>query len=249
MKTAGVIFNVQKFSINDGPGIRTLVFFKGCPLRCLWCSNPESQNLAPEQDREGTRYGREATIDSLMRVILQDEPFYEESGGGVTLSGGEPLLQADFAIELLRTLHERGIHTAVETTGSVAAKTFEKAATYIDLFLFDVKHYDAEKHKRYTGMTNEGILENLRDAIVRGKEVLVRIPVIPGVNDTLEDARGFCQLLLPLGVRRVELLPFHQFGEKKYWILGRKYAFSGVPALKEEQLSDYRRIFADHGLL
>lgn len=249
MNTTGIIFNVQKFSINDGPGIRTLIFFKGCPLRCLWCSNPESQNPFPEQDREKTIYGREETIDSLMRVILQDEPFYEESGGGVTLSGGEPLLQADFAIELLRTLHDQNIHTAVETTGAVAAKSFEKAAEYIDLFLFDVKHYDAEKHKRYTGMANKEILRNLHYAIDSGEEVLVRIPVIPGVNDALDDARGFCHLLLPLGVRRVELLPFHQFGEKKYWLLERKYAFEGVPALKEEQLNDYRKIFADHGLL
>lgn len=249
MEKAGIIFNVQKFSINDGPGIRTLVFFKGCPLRCLWCSNPESQSGKPETDREGTLYGKSETVESLMHIIEQDEPFYAESGGGVTLSGGEPLLQIDFAIELLKAVHSRGVHTAIETTGAVAANIFARALPYVDLFLFDIKHYDAEKHRRFTGLTNEGILQNLRQVISEKKELLVRIPVIPGVNNSLEDAQGFCDLLLPLGVRRVELLPFHQFGEKKYWLLNRKYAFSGVPALKDEQLSAYRKIFADNGLL
>lgn len=249
MENVGTIFNVQKFSINDGPGIRTLVFFKGCPLRCLWCSNPESQSIAPQRDSEGTLYGRDETVDSLMRVIMQDEPFYEESGGGVTLSGGEPLLQIDFAIALLEALRAKGIHTAVETTGAVSRQNFSRAAELIDLFLFDVKHYDAEKHRHYTGVSNERIIENLRYVLELKKDVLVRIPVIPGVNDSLEDALGFCKLLVSMGVQHVELLPFHQFGEKKYALLEREYAFAGVPAMKEEQLSDYKKIFATHGLL
>ena len=248
MEEKGIVFNVQKFCINDGPGIRTMVFLKGCPLRCVWCSNPESQCMHPETDVEGTVYGRIVTVKDLLPTLMQDQPFFDESSGGITLSGGEPLMQIDFTLALLKAIHAQGIHIAIETTGAVPHSDFKRAAEYVDLFLFDVKHHDSAKHKLYTGLDNEGILKNLRYTVSHGKDVWVRIPVIPGVNDSIEDAHAFCRLLKPMGVRRVDILPFHQFGEKKYELLNRKYAFKGISAYNESMLSSYLQVFRSYGL-
>ena len=150
------IFNIQKFSLHDGPGIRSVVFFKGCPLRCYWCANPESQNAHPEemfhpQKKKMQTVGKMQTVDQIMEEVLKDLPFYQESGGGVTLSGGEVLFQADFALDLLKALKAQNIHTAIETTGYCKADTFQEIAQYVDLIYFDIKHYDNEKHRQGTG--------------------------------------------------------------------------------------------------
>lgn len=242
MDTRGIVFNIQKFCLHDGPGIRTTAFLKGCPLRCQWCANPESQQQGIERDTEGTVYGEEKTVAQVMDAILQDVPFYEESGGGVTLSGGEPLGQIDFACALLGACKDRGIATAVETTGAVAPEALGRAAPLTDLFLFDVKHHDRQRHKAGTGVDNALILENLRWLIEGGHRVQVRIPVIPGFNGSLGDARAFGQLLGGMGAKDVELLPFHQFGEKKYTLLGKAYAFNGKPAMNREDLIEYRKV-------
>ncbi|MEG1843153.1 MAG: glycyl-radical enzyme activating protein [Clostridia bacterium] len=248
MQNCGMVFNVQKFSIHDGPGIRTTVFLKGCPLRCAWCANPESQSSALETGLDGSVYGASRTVSDVMDEVRQDLPFYLESGGGVTLSGGEPLMQGDFACALLRALKAEGIHTAVETTGEAEPAAFARALAFIDLFLFDVKHYDGEKHRLGTGLDNRRILDNLRTVLASGKDLLVRIPVIPGFNDRCADAEGFCALFAQLGVQQVELLPFHQFGEKKYALLGRNYALQGCPALRDQDLEAYREVFSRNGL-
>lgn len=253
--TEGRIFNLQKFSIHDGPGIRTVVFLKGCPLDCQWCSNPNSRKLRPVMMRDANDPGvfsedsRDYRLDEVVRVCLQDLPFYEESGGGVTLSGGEPLVQHAFATRLLKALQAEGVHTAVETTGYVAPAVFAKALPHLDLVIMDVKHHDGPQHRRWTGVENGLPLKNLAAAMASGVEVWVRIPVIPGVNDSLADAAAFATLLLSKGVRQVQLLPFHQYGERKYELLGWEYPFEGVPTSHEEDVEPFRQELERHGLV
>lgn len=243
----GEIFNIQKFSIQDGPGIRTTVFFRGCPLRCKWCANPESQDRYRGLSAEEFS-AREADVDEVLRIVLQDKPFYEESGGGMTMSGGEPLRQADFAEALAKAAHESGVHVAMETTGFAAPEDFERVAAQVDLLLFDVKHYDPEKHREGTGVDCERIHANLRSAQAAGKEIVARIPVIPGFNARLTDAAGLAELIAGVGIGRVDLLPFHQLGEHKYEKLGVDYAMAGMRPLPPEALGKYREEFLRRGL-
>ncbi len=186
--------------------------------------------------------------EEILDVCRKDRDFYEESGGGVTLSGGEPLAQPDFAIGLLAQLREEGIHTAMETSGYASPKVFQQVLHHVDAFLFDCKHHNLDAHQKGTGVPNGIILKNLYEAIGTGKEVVVRIPLIPGYNDAISDAEGFCSLLWPMGVRAVQLLPFHQFGEKKYDQMGVPYAFSGISSLPREDLLPFRKIFLDRGM-
>lgn len=242
------IFNIQKFSIHDGPGIRTTVFFKGCPLRCRWCSNPESQAPGVQPEREDMLAGRLYTLEQVLDISLEDRDFYLESGGGVTLSGGEVLMQADFATALVQELHRLGIHTALETTGFAAPEAFEAVAQHVDFLLYDLKHHDSDAHREGTRVRNQQILENLRRAVFREMDILVRIPVIPGYNDSLADARGFAVLLRKLGLHRVQLLPFHQFGQKKYETLGMKYELDHLKNLHPEDLLEYQKEMISGGL-
>ena len=291
----GITFNIQKFSIHDGPGIRTTVFFKGCPLRCEWCSNPESQikNVQILHDQSKCSYclscvaacpngaithednkiiinedkcvgcltcvnscpnralsyeGDYQTIEEIVDICMQDIDFYEESGGGVTISGGEGMSQPDFLKKLIAELKKNSVHIAIETTGYVKKETFEELARELDLLLFDVKHYDREKHYNGTKVYNDLIVENLKWAIDNGIEVLPRIPVIPDFNDSLEDAEGLAKLLVEVGAKKVQLLPFHQFGEKKYELLNRNYKYKNKKALYPEELEEYQKIFLDKGL-
>ncbi len=287
------IFNIQKFSIHDGPGIRSVVFFKGCPLRCQWCSNPESLSTKPEIMWDISKcilckkcenicptksisfpmdkfhfdnntcnqcmsciiqcptkaldfYGEKMDIDKIMKEVLKDIDFYEESGGGVTLSGGEVMLHHNFALNLVKKLKEKKIHIAIETTGYAKSDVFQSLASNVDLILFDIKHYNSEKHKKYTGVNNEIILENLRWAVKNNLEIIARIPIIPSVNNSLDDAREFSKLLKEIGIKKVNLLPFHQFGEKKYENLSMEYTMKDKKALHKEDLEDYLKIFQDN---
>ncbi len=247
----GIVFNIQKFCLHDGPGIRTVVFLKGCPLRCAWCSNPESQRMQPQVLRDGdicTPTGEPRSVSDVLSVCLQDRPFYEESGGGVTLSGGEPLMQPDFAAALLDALRAEGIHTALETTGFVSRDVFDRVASKADLLLIDFKHWDDARHVAGTGVSNALILENMRRAARRGDQILPRIPVIPGYNDAPEDTKRFAQALSELGLKRAQLLPFHQFGEKKYEQLGLAYAYRDAKPLREQYLMDYRDAISSCGV-
>ena len=242
------IFNIQKYSIHDGPGIRTVVFFKGCPLKCQWCSNPESQNAIPELSFDKlTTFGELRSLSYVMNEVTKDKDFYEESIGGVTLSGGEAMMQHEFSIALLKRLKEQGIHTACETTGYATPCIFEAFIKHVDLLLFDIKHYDSQKHYAYTNVYNEKIIYNLKTAIRNKKDIIIRIPIIPGVNNSLEDAHGFCDLLKEVGATTVNLLPFHQFGEKKYSLLNKEYKFMDVAQLHEEDLQTYKEIFIQNG--
>lgn len=288
------IFNIQKYSIHDGPGIRTVVFFKGCPLSCLWCSNPESQDnkiqivcdktkcmhclhcidVCPKNaislsnnhikidsskciscftcknscpNKAISTEGKSFTISEVIKEVMKDEMFYEESNGGVTLSGGEVLMQHEFASELLKSLKTKNIHTAIETTGYTSNKIFSKFIENVDLLLFDMKHYDRDKHFEATNVYNDLIITNLKIAIDCGKDVIIRIPVIPNINSSLKDAEGFCKLLKFVNAKKVNLLPFHQFGQKKYELLNKDYTFHNVQQLHEEDLLDYKNIFIKNG--
>lgn len=247
----GIIFNIQHFSIHDGPGIRTTVFLKGCPLRCPWCANPESQRKSPEimlDNSTGlpTIVGEEKTVDEIIEEVLKDLPFYEESGGGLTLSGGEIFAQSEFAKAILKRAKELNIHTAIETTAFAEHEKFVDLIQYVDFIYTDLKHYNSIKHRKVTKVKNELIIKNIHYAFENNKVIVLRIPVIPDFNDSLEDAKEFATLFNELNINQVQLLPFHQFGENKYKLLNREYTMADVPALHSEDLKDYQAIFLDH---
>ncbi len=248
----GRIFNIQRFSIHDGPGIRTIVFFKGCFMRCAWCCNPESQSREIETLIEGTKekiVGRDVTVDEIMPELLSDLPYYRRSGGGITLSGGEVLCQADFARELLRECKENGLHTAVESAASSSFSEIEKILPYLDLYLMDIKHIDSQKHKEYTGVSNERILENARRIAESGVELIIRTPVIPGFNDTAEEIRAISHFAKTLpGVKEHHLLPYHRLGQDKYAGLGRKYSLSEIEPPSKEKMEYLLSIAETSGL-
>ena len=236
----GRIFNIQRFSIHDGPGIRTIVFFKGCYMRCAWCCNPESQSSEIETIIEKGRaktVGEDVSVSDIMPEILSDLPFYRRSGGGVTLSGGEVLCQSDFAKELLMACKEEGLHTAIESAASSTFSEIEKLLPYLDLYLMDIKHMDSAKHKEYTGVGNERILENARKIAESGVELIIRTPVIPGFNDTPEDIKAISHFAKTLpGVREHHLLPYHRLGSDKYDGLGRKYSLKEIEPPSKEKM-------------
>lgn len=228
----GRIFNIQRYSIHDGPGIRTIVFFKGCYMRCAWCCNPESQSYEIQSMQEGGKLktvGRDVTVSDIMPEILADMPYYRRSGGGVTLSGGEVLAQADFAAALLKECKDAGLHTAIETAGSLPFSEMEKLLPYLDLVLMDIKLMDSKKHKEYTGVPNERILENARALAEYPVELIIRTPVIPGVNDTEAEISAISAFARSLRtVREHHLLPYHRLGSDKYVGLGREYSLKEI---------------------
>ena len=271
------IFDIQRNSYVDGPGIRTTVFFKGCNLRCAWCHNPESQSAEKEmlfyknrcigcgKCKEKCAYrlekcelcgkctifcpkdareicGKEYTTEEVMKEILKDKALYEASGGGVTFSGGECMLQIDFLEEILKECKKNGLHTAVDTAGHVPFSYFERILPYTDLFLYDIKCLDSEKHEKFTGVKNERILENLEGLLKGGAAVWIRIPVIPGVNDENEEMQGIKALLDSFEKpEKVELLPYHAMGEHKYGALGREAEVFSVPS--KERMEALRHVF------
>ena len=263
----GLIFNIQRFSIHDGPGIRTTVFLKGCNLKCAWCHNPESQSPkkevlfykdkcvrcgrcenVPDDDANfvcmsGARElcGKEMTTQEVLSVVIKDKAFYENSGGGVTFSGGECMLQLDFLAEMLKMCKEKGIHTAVDTAGHVPFASFERIFPYTDLFLYDVKLFNKEKHRQYVGVGNELVLENLKRLFQQKATVWIRIPIIPGINDSIEEMQKIKDFLLSYGPpEKVELLPYHAMGENKYEALGK--AATAFFAPEQEKLEVLQKI-------
>lgn len=289
------IFDIMRFATHDGPGIRTAVFFKGCPLACPWCHNPESQSYRPDamyfeercrrcgdcvpacpehaiervdgiprtsldvcrrcgQCRESCPAearriaGRRITLRGLIAEIEKDLVFFEESGGGVTLSGGEPLSQPRFVSALLRACRERGIHTAIETCGFAPSSPFLEAALLADLVLFDLKLMDPEIHKRFTGVSNARILANLEALVARGRAVTVRIAVVPGINDGEGETRRFAQYLAGLRIAGVELLPYHRIGVEKYKRLGMAYRLEDTPPPAPAEMDRFAGALAQAGL-
>jgi pyruvate formate lyase activating enzyme len=284
----GTIFNIQRYSINDGPGIRTTVFLKGCPLSCKWCHNPES--ISPDKEiliredrciRCGECFlrcnyfavksldgeyitdqetcaqcgrcvevcftdaraivGKEMTVDDVMNEVEKDVIFYNQSGGGVTFSGGEPFLQHEFLIELLKASKQKNLHTAVDTSGYISSEILQKASRFIDLYLYDVKTLDNNIHKSFTGVSNKLILENLKRLTEWQKNIIVRVPLIPTLNDSLEAMQGIGYYVASLkSINEIHLLPYHRTGIEKYNRLGVEYSFKKDLMISKENLNKFQ---------
>ena len=223
----GVIFSIEEFALNDGPGIRTTVFLKGCPLRCAWCHNPEGFSFTPQMIRtmDGERIcGESITSEALIEQLAKNADILAMTLGGVTLTGGEPLAQSEFLAELLTGLHKRGIHTAIETSGYAPVEVFRRIAPLTDLILFDIKSMDAVIHKQYTGVDNSLILANLQWLTGHGTNFIVRLPLIPGVNDSVMHMEAVLACIKDAtGLVRVEMLRYHQTAGAKYAMLGMEY--------------------------
>ena len=258
----GLIFNIIRYAINDGPGIRVTFFMKGCPLSCWWCHNPEGISPDIEEvervDKIGVRefrvketVGKYYSVKQLLDIAMKDFVFIEESGGGITFSGGEPLLQADFLAEALLTFKSEGIHTAVDTSGHVSVSAFDAVIPYTDLFLFDIKHLDPSLHKKYTGVSNKLILENFNYILTKGKKVIIRIPVIPGFNDDADHLKALRDFVLEkhgANIVRIDLLPFHRSGVTKYRKLGLEDRMKGVQQPSTGRMNELRKYFSESGL-
>ena len=291
----GVVFNIQRFSVHDGPGIRTTVFMKGCPLQCAWCANPESQDFLPQlmlrdvkcvacgrcaqacprqaislTKEQGRRVnwqacdqclkcvdvclyealgaiGKHMDVAEIVREVEKDKIFYLNSGGGVTLSGGEPLAQYDVTLRLLQTFKANGLHTALDTCGYAPRAKFEKILPYVDLVLFDIKQLDAEQHRKYTGVDNERILRIARFVSQRVR-TWFRVPLIKGFNDSPEDMKRVARMARELGVEKISLLPYHEGGESKSFQLGKIYRMPRTEPPTEEQIQRLREIASEMGV-
>ena len=252
MNVSGRIFDIQKFSVHDGPGIRTIVFLKGCALRCKWCCNPESQKSEIQtmiQNGKEKTIGRDVTVREIIDIVKKDMPYYRRSGGGMTLSGGEMLCQSDFAYALLRCAKESSINTAVETTGFAPFEKIEKMLPYIDTVLMDIKHTDSAKHKAFTTQPNELILENAVKIAEKANKLIIRVPVIPTFNDTEAEIASIAEFASSLkGVSEINLLPYHNFGKDKYIGLGREYLMGELPSPTEEHMKNLKSVAERYGL-
>ncbi|WP_130837812.1 glycyl-radical enzyme activating protein [Lachnoclostridium sp. Marseille-P6806] len=247
LQTKGRIFDIQRYSIHDGYGIRTIVFLKGCFLRCRWCCNPESQHYDVEtmtvQGKPKT-IGRDVTVEEVMETVQKDRPYYRRTGGGLTLSGGEMLFQQEFARDLLRASKSAGISTAAESTAFSEYRAIEELLPYLDQYLLDIKHMDSAKHKRFTGVPNERILENARRIAKSGMtELSIRVPTIPTFNDSPEEIRAIAEFAGSLpNVARLHLLPYHRLGLDKYAGLGREYGLPDISPPDREHMLMLKKI-------
>lgn len=252
MQTKGRIFDIQQFSTHDGPGIRTIVFLKGCLLRCRWCCNPESQEYDIQtmmKNGKNEIIGRDVTVEEVFETVKRDRIFYRRSGGGLTLSGGETLCQAEFALALLKVCKEHGINTAIETTLCVPFDMIEPLIPYIDTFLVDIKHMSSAKHEEFTTMKNELILQNARRVAEVANRFVVRVPVIPGFNDTEAEISDIAEFAATLhGVKEMNLLPYHRLGYDKYVGLGREYLMKDVPPPSKERMLELKAVAEKTGL-
>ncbi len=249
----GRIFNIQKYSVHDGPGVRTIVFLKGCRLRCRWCCNPESQEYKIQNmvvaGKEKT-VGEDVLAGEIMENVLKDKPYFRRSGGGLTLSGGECLCQIDFSEALLALAKENGISTAIESTAFAPFEDIERVLPYLDYYLMDIKHMNSEKHKEFTGQENGLILENAKKiAAYKGTKLVVRVPVIPTFNDTEEEIREIAKFASSLpGVDEIHLLPYHRMGQDKYDGLGREYKMGDVYPPTKEKMENLKRVASREGI-
>lgn len=252
LNTTGRIFDIQKFSTHDGPGIRTIVFLKGCLLRCRWCCNPESQEYEIQemvQNGKTKTVGYDVTVREVLSQVIKDMPYYRRSGGGLTLSGGEAMCQKDFALALLKGAHAYGVNTAIETTANVPFETVKEFAQNLDYILMDIKHTDSKKHMEFTGVSNELILDNAIKLAPIAKSLTVRVPVIPTFNDTEDEIYSIARFAKSLrGVHEIHLLPYHRLGYDKYIGLGREYKMGDVEPPTKEHMEKLKKAAQTAGL-
>ena len=237
----GKIINITRFCTDDGPGIRTTVFLKGCPLHCIWSHNPESQNPETEVYSDGEIIGKTVTPEEVFKEAVQDKVFYDTSGGGLTVSGGEPLFQPEFTAEVLELCRKNGIHTAIETCGYASRQALQTVLKFCDLVLFDIKETDESKHLEYTGVGQRIILENLRQINDKQIPFVIRLPIIPGLNDKDEHFLKVKKLADKLEMcQKVQIMPYHKLGVYKYNKLGRKYMCSQIDEPTEQQIKKWQ---------
>lgn len=247
LQTKGRIFDMQRYSIHDGEGIRTTVFLKGCVLRCRWCCNPESQEYAIQTmlvNGEPKTIGRDVTVAEVMEIVEKDRAYYRRSGGGITLSGGESLCQPVFAKALLKVAKSRGMSTAMESMGCAPYEVIERILPYLDTYLMDIKHTNPTKHKEFTGRSNELMLENARKIAASGQtNLVIRVPVIPTFNDTPEEIADIARFADKLpGVKKIHLLPYHRLGQDKYEGLSREYLMKDILPPEKEHMEMLKKI-------
>ena len=246
----GRVFNIQRYSLNDGEGIRTAIFFKGCPLQCPWCSNPESRSLIEDKmtkhDSE-EEIGKDMTIDEIMDVVSRDDIFFRTSGGGVTLSGGEILVQANFVIELLSEMKKLGYHTAIETTGYGNQTKLLKIGSLTDEILYDFKIMDAKQAKEVIGLNLDRVLDNFKALYKSGCHLIPRLPLIPGYTMNIANIDKILSFLAPYNLKELHILPFHQYGSGKYDSYGLDYAFRGIQQPKSSEVEAIKTYIESHG--
>ncbi len=258
----GLIFNVKRYSIHDGPGIRVTFFMKGCPLNCIWCHNPEGISPVPvtvlRKDKVGDHVftkretvGRFYSTKDIIDILDREKIFIDQSKGGVTFSGGEPMMQSEFLTEALRSCKTNGYHTAVDTSGYTTREKLDGIITYTDLFLFDIKHLDNAMHRHFTGVSNTTILENYRYLINSGKDVMLRIPVIHGINDDEDHLRLLRETVLKIGtgsLKKISLLPYHRTGSSKYKRFGLEFRMGDTKTPSRERMNEIKELLAATGV-
>ncbi len=255
----GIIFDIKHYAIHDGPGIRTTVFFKGCPLGCWWCHNPESRSgeifsyskkekMNGQEVEQMETVGKKYSVTDVTKEVEKDTVLYEESGGGITISGGEPFYQYDFLLELLKKLKHKELHTCIDTTGHVKKEELIEAAKYTDLFLYDLKHFNDEKHIKYMGVSNKLILNNLIMLDQMGKEIEIRYPLIPTMNDDEADLLQMLAFLQRLKIRYpINILPYHKIGSQKYKRFGIEHKMDGIEEPSNEQIDRVKKMIEEAG--
>ena len=248
----GRIFDIQRFSVHDGPGIRTIIFFKGCALRCKWCCNPESQSFEIQtmnMDGKEKVVGKDVTVSEIMETVLRDMPYYRRSGGGITLSGGEATLQPEFAEALLRTCKQYGINTAIESTAIADFSVIQRFLPFIDTYLMDIKHINSKKHEEFTTKPNERILENAKKLDKHANKLIIRVPVIPTFNATKEEIGEIAKFVSELeNTNEIHLLPYHKFGTDKYRWLGREYTLGDIKTPSDEFMEELKMTVESYGV-
>jgi pyruvate formate lyase activating enzyme len=258
----GLIFSVKRYSVHDGPGIRVTFFMKGCPLNCMWCHNPEGISYLPETvmqtnrvgDREFSKneeVGKYYTVNSILEILGKEEVFMNQSKGGVTFSGGEPMLQFKFLLDALQACKKNGYHTAVDTSGYSSAENYKSIIPFTDLFLFDIKHLEEARHIESTGVSNIGILDNYRLLLESGKDIMVRIPIIPGFNDNIDHLEKLKHFLIATktgSLKKINLLPFHKIGTSKYKKFNIPYRMGNTEPPDKEKMQKLKEFFLETGV-
>jgi len=258
----GLIFSIKRYSVHDGPGIRVTFFMKGCPLNCLWCHNPEGISAIPVSvamtNRIGERefhhneeVGKYYSVENILDILEKERVFLNQSKGGVTFSGGEPMLQFEFLLEILKVCKANEYHTAVDTSGYSSVQNYKSILPYTDLFLFDIKHMDDAKHSEITGVSNTLILDNYMMLLESGKDIIVRVPVIPGFNDDpdhLNRLKKFLYSTKTVSLRKICLLPYHKIGSSKYKRFNIPYRMENVDTPSKERMKELKEFFSDTGV-